>query len=89
MGRDRKSLIDDLIEEAREQGMFDDLPGKGKPLNLKRNPYAAERELAHDLLKNNDLMWCATVAGVGDRRGGKRRSRPCSLMHPAVIRAVQ
>jgi hypothetical protein len=35
--------------------VFDNLPGKGKPLNLKRNPYAVDSELAHDLLRRNDL----------------------------------
>ena len=55
MAHDWRNLIDDLIEEGREQGVFDDLPGKGKPLNLKRNLFAPEKELAHGLLKHNDL----------------------------------
>ena len=55
MGYDWQNLIDDLIEEGREQGVFDNLPGKGKPLNLKRNLFAPEKELAFDLLKHNDL----------------------------------
>lgn len=55
MEHDRQNLIDDLIEEGREQGVFDNLPGKGKPLNLKRNLFAPEKELAHGLLKQNDL----------------------------------
>lgn len=52
---DRPNLIDDLIEEGREQGAFDNLPGKGKPLNLKRNLFAPELELAHGLLQQNDM----------------------------------
>ena len=55
MEYDWQNLIDDLIEEGREQGVFDNLPGKGKPLNLKRNLFAPEKELAHGLLKQNDL----------------------------------
>lgn len=55
MENDWQNLIDDLIEEGREQGVFDNLPGKGKPLNLKRNRFAPEKELAHRLLKQNDL----------------------------------
>jgi hypothetical protein len=55
MEYDWPNLIDDLIEEGREQGVFDNLPGKGKPLNLKRNLFAPEKELAYGLLKNNDL----------------------------------
>lgn len=55
MEHDWRNLIDDLIEEGREQGVFDNLPGKGKPLNLKRSRFAPEKELAHGLLKQNDL----------------------------------
>ncbi len=55
MEHDRQNLIDDLIEEGRKQGVFDNLPGKGKPLNLKRSLFASEKELAHGLLKQNDL----------------------------------
>lgn len=55
MENDWQNLIDDLIEEGREQGVFDNLPGKGKPLNLKRSRFAPEKELAHGLLKQNDL----------------------------------
>lgn len=55
MQHDWHNLIEDLIEEGYEQGVFDNLPGKGKPLILKRNLYAPEKELAHGLLKHNDL----------------------------------
>lgn len=48
-------LIDDLIEEGKQKGVFDNLRGKGKPLNLSQNLYAANMELANELLKNNDL----------------------------------
>lgn len=35
-------------------GAFENLPGKGKPLNLDRNPYLdPSLELAYGLLKNN------------------------------------
>lgn len=35
-----ESLVDRRIREAQEQGEFDNLPGKGKPLDLSENPYA-------------------------------------------------
>ncbi|MER2600221.1 MAG: DnaJ family domain-containing protein [Caldilineales bacterium] len=42
-----------LIEEQIARLDTDNLPGKGKPLNLARNPYVSEAdELAHGLLKN-------------------------------------
>jgi DnaJ family protein C protein 28 len=52
---ERQELIDELIQEGMDKGYFDNLPGKGKPLNLNKNPYAADMELAHELLKENDL----------------------------------
>lgn len=50
--RDWESWIDQQIREAQERGAFDDLPGKGKPLDLTPNPYAQERELAYKILKD-------------------------------------
>lgn len=40
-------------------GAFDDLPGRGKPLNLIINPYAPGTELAYQLLRDNQytLPW--------------------------------
>ena len=52
---DRQNLMDELIQEGMDGGLFDNLPGKGKPLNLNKNPYAADMELANELLKENDL----------------------------------
>ncbi len=51
--------MDEVIEEAIRAGAFDDLPGKGKPLKLAKNPYAPETELAYQLLKDNHytLPW--------------------------------
>lgn len=58
---DWDNLIDDLIEDGRAQGKFDNLRGHGKPLNLGGNPYAKENELAHNLLKDNQALppWLA------------------------------
>jgi DnaJ family protein C protein 28 len=55
------STMDELIEEAMRRGDFDNLPGKGKPLNLSKNPFAQDTELAYQLLKDNDytLPWIA------------------------------
>ncbi|WP_420630545.1 DnaJ family domain-containing protein [Candidatus Leptofilum sp.] len=55
MRNERADLIEELIQDGFEQGHFDNLPGKGKPLNLNKNPYAADMELANELLKENDL----------------------------------
>jgi len=50
--KDWESWIDQQIREAQEQGAFDNLPGKGQPLDLTPNPYAQDRELAYKVLKN-------------------------------------
>lgn len=61
MRHDWQDLMEDLIIAGQEQGLFDNLPGAGKPLNLNKNPYARDVELAHALLKDNDLppSWIA------------------------------
>jgi DnaJ family protein C protein 28 len=46
--------IDEIIQQAMQEGAFDNLPGKGKPLNLEENPYLdPEWQLAYHLLKQN------------------------------------
>lgn len=48
-----ESLIDRKIREAMEQGEFDDLPGKGKPVDTSENPFEdPELRLAHRALRN-------------------------------------
>jgi DnaJ family protein C protein 28 len=50
--RDWDNWIDQQIREAQERGAFDDLPGKGRPLDLTPNPFAQDRELAFKILKD-------------------------------------
>ena len=48
-----ESLIDRKIREAIEQGEFDDLSGKGEPLDLSENPYEdPDWRMAHRMLRN-------------------------------------
>lgn len=53
------SVMDELFEEAVRDGVFDNLPGQGKPLNLTKNPFGGDHDLAYQLLKDNDytLPW--------------------------------
>lgn len=53
---DWNNLIDDIIEDGRSQGMFDNLKGKGKPLNLNKNPFDRDSEIANSLLKENKMV---------------------------------
>lgn len=47
-----RTIVDEAIVEARERGDFDDLPGHGKPLDLRTNPLAGDRELAFHILEH-------------------------------------
>ena len=48
-----ESLIDQKIREAMERGEFDDLPGKGEPIDTSINPFEdPEMRLAHRMLRN-------------------------------------
>lgn len=47
-------IIEQKIREAQEQGKFNDLRGKGQPLNLDENPYEDPAwQAANQLLKEN------------------------------------
>lgn len=50
-------LVSQRIEEAARQGYFDNLPGRGKPLENQRDPNVPEdQQMAHTLLRNNNLV---------------------------------
>ena len=56
-----KTVVEKQIQEAMERGEFDNLPGKGKPLDLDINHFAGDNELAFKMLKDNNftLPWIA------------------------------
>lgn len=57
-----QDLISQQIEDAMRAGAFDNLPGKGKPLDLNKNPNTPpDMEIANKLLRDNDLSpgWIA------------------------------
>ena len=47
-----ENWLDQAIEEARERGDFDDLPGHGQPLRIETNDVAPEWDMAFRVLKN-------------------------------------
>ena len=52
----RQALVEQRIKEAMDNGVFDNLPGAGKPLNLNQNPYQEPgQEWAFDWLKRNNF----------------------------------
>jgi len=52
-----QELIERKIKEAQERGEFDNLPGKGEPLNLEDDSGVPEdMRLAYKILKNADCL---------------------------------
>ncbi len=49
----RVHYVEEQIQSAMDRGLFDNLPGYGKPLNLDDNPYAGDKTMGYHLLKNN------------------------------------
>ncbi|MCB9113740.1 MAG: DUF1992 domain-containing protein [Caldilinea sp.] len=74
-------LISQRIEEAMRDGHFDNLRGKGKPLNPAPDPHIPpDMQMANSLLKNNELVpaWIsdrnAVLAAVEAMQGKIRRA---------------
>jgi len=50
-------LAEDRIQRAQEEGLFDNLPGKGKPLNLEDDSFVPEDlRLTYKILKNSNCL---------------------------------
>ena len=50
---DWRDIVERRIQEAQERGQFADLPGRGKPLHLRENPFVKrEWRLAYRVLEN-------------------------------------
>lgn len=50
-----QDLVEEQIRKARAKGDFDNLEGKGKPIDLYENPFEpAELRMAFKILKDND-----------------------------------
>ncbi len=47
-----EDLAEQRIRAAQEEGLFDDLPGRGRPLTLDDNPLAGDMQTGFRLLKN-------------------------------------
>jgi DnaJ family protein C protein 28 len=64
------SSIEKIIRRAMEEGEFDDLPGKGKPLQLDNNPYQdPEWRAAHHILKSSgfSLPWIEALREIENK----------------------
>ena len=79
-------LVGRRIDEAIRNGAFDNLRGKGKPLNLQRNPYVPEEmEMAYSIMQNNKIApeW------ISDRSELLRRIEAFRLQFRTAVHAYQ
>ncbi len=50
-------IIEQRIKEAQDQGAFDELPGRGRPLEIEDDSHIPEElRLAYKILKNADCL---------------------------------
>lgn len=59
--------IEEIIRQAIEEGEFDDLPGKGKPLQIEQNPHQdPDWRAAHHILKSSEftLPWIESLREI-------------------------
>ncbi len=50
-------IVEERIQQAQKEGLFDDLPGKGKPLNLEDDTCVPEDlRLTYKVLKNSNCL---------------------------------
>lgn len=62
-----EKAIDEQIRRAQQEGQFDNLPGKGRPLDLHDNPYEDPAwRTAFRILRNSGytLPWIETRQGI-------------------------
>jgi uncharacterized coiled-coil protein SlyX len=51
-----EAIVEERIKAAQEQGRFDNLDGKGKPLTFEDSHVPDELRMAHKILKNSGFL---------------------------------
>jgi hypothetical protein len=52
-----QKIVEKKIRRAKEEGLFDDLPGRGEPLSIEDDSHIPEDlRLVHKILKNADCL---------------------------------
>jgi hypothetical protein len=74
--KDWESWIDEQIRRAEGEGQFENLAGKGKPLDLSTNPHAGDREMAFKILSDAGYApeWIELDKAIRARLEGARRA---------------
>jgi DnaJ homolog subfamily C member 28 len=75
-----RDLVEQRIQEAREEGKFDNLSGTGKPLRLEENIWAGDKAMAYHLLKSNDVAPQELERGREIDRDLARAEEPIRLL---------
>ena len=83
-----ESIAERKIREAMEQGAFDDLPTKGRPLDLSENPFEdPSLRMAHRLLRNNGFApwWVEEARDLDAAIDRLRADLRAAAPRPALI----
>jgi DnaJ family protein C protein 28 len=75
-----RDLVEQRIQEAREEGKFDNLSGAGKPLQLEDNIWAGDKAMAYHVLKSNDVAPQELERGREIDRDLARAEEPIRLL---------
>ncbi len=77
-------VAEQKILEAQREGLFDNLPGAGRPLDLdKDGDIPAELRMAHTLLKNGGYI---ESAGTARETAEKANSAHCAVCESSLLR---
>jgi len=71
-----KLPVEEIISRAMQEGVFDDLPGKGKPLSLEQFPHQdPDWRVAHHLLKSSgfSLPWLERLGEINEKLRAARQ----------------
>jgi DnaJ homolog subfamily C member 28 len=81
-------IVEQKIQEAARRGELDDLPGKGRPLNLDENPFEpVDERVANRMLKQNGLAPAWLEEGGEIEREGRRLLS--QLQHGSLLERKQ
>ncbi|HZU87599.1 MAG TPA: DUF1992 domain-containing protein [Anaerolineaceae bacterium] len=76
-------IAEEKIRQAMQEGQFNDLPGRGKPLNLEEDPFVPEdQRLSQHVLKSQGYApeWMDIWREVEEKRKTLRRDFRCEYL---------
>src|SRR5215213_528407 len=85
-----EDLAEQRIRAAQEEGLFDDLPGRGQPLTLYDNPLAGDMQTGFRLLKNAGFApeWIELNKEIRAELKALRELRERAARHVAELSAA-